>query len=132
MVWIKSSENMVLEAISRLASLHDVLEQLLRGSCQERADTTQPAPDQPPPAAHGGPTPVVESQQEPCVLQQQPLDEQQGGAHAASAAGTAPLPIRSNDGDHPSWDQHGDEDTLNDASLLAMPPPGCPLNLLLD
>lgn len=30
MVWMKSSENMVLEAMFRLSGLHDVLEELLR------------------------------------------------------------------------------------------------------
>ena len=30
MVWMKSSENMVLEAMFRLSGLHDALEELLR------------------------------------------------------------------------------------------------------
>jgi hypothetical protein len=35
MVWIKSSENMVLEAMYRLSGLHDALEDLLRGNMHQ-------------------------------------------------------------------------------------------------
>lgn len=38
MVWMKSSENMVLEAMFRLSGLHDALEELLR------APTMPPGP----------------------------------------------------------------------------------------
>lgn len=34
MVWMKQSENMVLEAMTRLSTVHDALEELLSGTAQ--------------------------------------------------------------------------------------------------
>ena len=110
MVWARASENMVLEAIARLAGLHDALEQLLRGSCQEAANAGQSAPAQ---AAAAG-------AQEPPEQRQPPLDDAQRGMHAAPSV---PLPLCSDAGDPSGWGQHDDVGAIDDASLLATPPP---------
>lgn len=120
---MRSSENMVLEAIARLAGLHDVLEQLLRGGCQERADASQPAPAQAPLVADGRPAPAAAEHRESLVMRQQPPGELQCGVHAARTA-AVPLPACSSDVDPPDWDRQDDEGTLCGASLLASPPPG--------
>ena len=39
MVWMKQSENMVLEAMTRLSTVHDALEDLLMGSLMSRPQT---------------------------------------------------------------------------------------------
>jgi hypothetical protein len=39
MVWMKQSENMVLEAMTRLSTVHDALEELLMGSVMSRPQT---------------------------------------------------------------------------------------------
>lgn len=39
MVWMKQSENMVLEAMTRLSTVHDALEELLMGSMMSRPQT---------------------------------------------------------------------------------------------
>ena len=44
MVWMKQSENMVLEAMTRLSTVHDALEELLMGAMMrpQTADTNTP------------------------------------------------------------------------------------------
>lgn len=42
MLWMRQSENMVLEAMTRLSSVHDALEEMLGGSV--RTHLTQAAP----------------------------------------------------------------------------------------
>lgn len=39
MVWMKQSENMVLEAMTRLSTVHDALEELLMGSVMSQPQT---------------------------------------------------------------------------------------------
>ena len=39
MVWMKQSEDMVLEAMTRLSTVHDALEELLMGSVMSRPQT---------------------------------------------------------------------------------------------
>ena len=44
MVWMKQSENMVLEAMTRLSTVHDALEELLMGAMMrpQTADSNSP------------------------------------------------------------------------------------------
>lgn len=44
MVWMKQSENMVLEAMTRLSTVHDALEELLMGAMMrpQTAETNTP------------------------------------------------------------------------------------------
>ena len=113
MVWARASENMVLEAISRLAGLHDALEQLLRGSCQEAAAEGPSAPAQ---AAAAG-------AQESPKQRQPPLEDARCGMHAAPSV---PLPLCSDAGDPSGWERHDGDVALDGASLLTTPPPGGP------